>query len=108
MVAARAFTARGPWRTHMNSRRDFFKTVAGATAGAYAMGRGLSAQAPARRQVSIAGKRVRVVDVHAHGTVPIMQAVKGTPYEKQGAGNLRQLEQRIPELDKQEIGRAHV
>jgi len=87
----------------MSSRRDFFKTVAGATAGAYAMGRSLSAQAPARRQVSIAGKRVRVIDVHAHGTVPIMQAVKGTPYEKQGAGNLRQLEQRIPELDKQGV-----
>jgi aminocarboxymuconate-semialdehyde decarboxylase len=87
----------------MNSRRDFFRTVAGATAGAYAMGRGLSAQAPARRQVSIAGKRVRVVDVHAHCTVPIMEAVKGTPYEKQGAGNLRQLEQRLPALDKQGV-----
>jgi aminocarboxymuconate-semialdehyde decarboxylase len=84
----------------MNSRRDFFKTVAGATAGVYAMNRGLSAQTTARRQVSIAGKRVRVVDVHAHGTVPIMQAVKGTPYEKQGAGGLQQLEQRIPMMDK--------
>jgi len=84
----------------MSSRRDFFKTVAGATAGVYAMKGGLAAQAPARRQVNIAGKRVRVVDVHAHGTVPIMQAVKGTPYEKQGAGGLKQLEQRIPMMDK--------
>jgi aminocarboxymuconate-semialdehyde decarboxylase len=88
----------------MNSRRDFFKTVAGATAGMYAMGQGgLSAQTPARRQVSIAGKRVRVIDVHAHGTVPIAEAVKGTPYEKQGAGNLQQLEQRIPLMDKQGV-----
>jgi aminocarboxymuconate-semialdehyde decarboxylase len=87
----------------MNSRRDFFKTVAGATAGAYAMGRGLSAQTPARREVSVGGKRVRVVDVHAHCTVPIMQAVKGTPYEKQGAGNLKQLEARVPLMDKQGV-----
>ena len=29
-----------------------------------------------------------------------MQAVKGTPYEKQGAGGLQQLEQRIPMMDK--------
>src|SRR5918996_5672786 len=98
MGAARAVTARESWRPQMNSRRDFFKTVAGATAGAYAMGRGLSAQTPPRRQVSVAGKRVRVVDVHAHCTVPIMEAVKGTPYEKQGAGNLKQLEERLPAL----------
>ena len=87
----------------MNSRRDFLKVVAGATAGAYAMERGVSAQGQARRQVSVAGKRVRVVDVHAHCTVPIMQAVKGTPYEKEGAGGLQQLEQRIPLMDKQGV-----
>ena len=87
----------------MNSRRDFLKVVAGATAGACAIGRGVSAQGQARRQVSVAGKRVRVVDVHAHCTVPIMQAVKGTPYEKEGAGNLQQLEQRIPLMDKQGV-----
>jgi aminocarboxymuconate-semialdehyde decarboxylase len=86
----------------MSSRRDFFKTVAGATAGMYVMG-GARAAAQARRQVSIAGKRIRVVDVHAHCTVPIMEAVKGTPFEKQGAGNLRQLEERLPALDKQGV-----
>jgi aminocarboxymuconate-semialdehyde decarboxylase len=53
--------------------------------------------------VNIAGKRVRVVDVHAHCTVPIMEAVKGTPYEKQGVGNLKQLEERLPALDKQGV-----
>jgi aminocarboxymuconate-semialdehyde decarboxylase len=85
------------------NRRDFVKTVAGAAGGAYVAGRSLSAQTPARRQVSIAGKRVRVIDVHAHCTVPIMEAVKGTPYEKQGGGNLRQLEERLPALDKQGV-----
>ena len=45
----------------------------------------LAVQAPpARRQVSIAGKRVRVVDVHAHCDVPLGDVVKGTPFEKQG------------------------
>jgi aminocarboxymuconate-semialdehyde decarboxylase len=86
----------------MDSRRDFFKRVAGSTAGIYVMGGGRAA-AQARRQVSIAGKRVRVIDVHAHCTVPIMEAVKGTPYEKEGAGNLPQLEERIPALDKQGV-----
>jgi aminocarboxymuconate-semialdehyde decarboxylase len=32
-----------------------------------------------------------------------MEAVKGTPYEKQGAGNLKQLEARLPALDKQGV-----
>ena len=60
----------------MNSRRAFFKSVAGAAAGMYVVG-GSRATAQARRQVSIAGKRVRVVDVHAHCDVPLGEVVKG-------------------------------
>jgi hypothetical protein len=44
----------------MPNRRDFFKSVAGAAAGVYVIGRGGTtspAQTPARRQVSIGGKR---------------------------------------------------
>jgi aminocarboxymuconate-semialdehyde decarboxylase len=85
----------------MNSRRDFFKTVAGATAGMYVMGGGPAA-AQGRRQVSIAGKRVRVVDVHAHCDVPLT-SVKGTPFEKQGVGDMKDLEARIPLMDKQGV-----
>ena len=70
----------------MPNRREFFKTVAGATVGLYAMGRGLRAQAPpARRQVMLAGRRIRVVDVHAHWDMPLGDVVKGTPYEKDRA-----------------------
>ena len=89
----------------MQNRRDFVRTMAGATAGFYAAGGrfDLLAQAPAeRRQVSIAGKRIKVVDVHAHGTVPeVAEVVKGTPYERQG-GN-QALGGRIALLDKQGI-----
>jgi aminocarboxymuconate-semialdehyde decarboxylase len=66
------------------------------------MGRGRSgaAQAPAaRRQVSIAGRRVRVVDVHAHTDIPLGDVVKGTPFEKQAGGNPG-LDQRILAMDK--------
>ncbi|HUQ70540.1 MAG TPA: hypothetical protein VM165_13500 [Planctomycetaceae bacterium] len=73
----------------MPNRRDFFKTVAGATAGAFAWGRNplYAAQTPpARRQVTIAGRRIRVVDIHAHCTVPeVATVVKGTAFEKNAA-----------------------
>jgi aminocarboxymuconate-semialdehyde decarboxylase len=93
----------------MPNRRDFFRTVAGATAGAFALG-GLSgaarlaAQAPngGRRQVSIGGRRVRVIDIHAHCVVPVLDIVKGTPFEKQGGGGGNQIigPMRIAQMDK--------
>src|SRR5262245_39272750 len=86
----------------MPNRRDFFRKVGGATAGLYVMGHGRpgEAQAPAaRRQVSIAGRRVRVVDVHAHTDIPLGDVVKGTPFEKQAGGNPG-LDQRIVAMDK--------
>jgi aminocarboxymuconate-semialdehyde decarboxylase len=89
----------------MPSRRKFFSTVAGAAAGMYAMGRGTvrATQAPpARRQVSIAGRRVRVIDVHAHTNIPVGDVVKGTPFEKQAAGEPG-LIQRLAAMDKQGV-----
>ena len=87
----------------MPNRRDFFRSVGGATAGLYVIGHGRpgEAQGPAaRRQVSIAGRRVRVVDVHAHTDIPLGDVVKGTPFEKQAGGNPG-LDQRILAMDKQ-------
>jgi aminocarboxymuconate-semialdehyde decarboxylase len=81
------------------NRRQFFKTVAGAAVSLYAGERALRAQAPSRRQVSVAGKRVKVIDVHAHWDMPLGDVVKGTPYEKDratGAG----LDDRIAMMDK--------
>src|SRR5471032_3126227 len=112
----------------MSNRRDFFKTVAGAAAGAYIAGRGVPALAqgagqgagrgagggrggrggaPAetgpvvRREVSIGGKRVKVIDVHSHCTVDgVTDVVKGTPFERQAGG--RTLGQdRIDLIDKE-------
>src|SRR6267142_147268 len=88
-------------RSAVPNRRQFVKTVAGAAAGLYVGRRGdaLLAQAPSRLQVSVAGKRVKVVDVHCHWDMPLGDVVKGTPYEKDrstGAG----LDDRIPMMDK--------
>ena len=91
-----------------SGRRQFVRTLAGAGAGMYVFGPpDLSAvalakaeggphvryaQAPpgapvARRQVSIGGRRVKVIDVHAHCVIPeVADVVKGTPFEKNAAG----------------------
>ena len=92
----------------MANRRDFFKTVAGAAAGMYVAGRGASAsavQAPAaRRQVSIAGRRVRVVDIHSHATVPeVDPVVQGTEWAKQAGGGRALDRERVALIDKQGI-----
>jgi aminocarboxymuconate-semialdehyde decarboxylase len=93
----------------MANRRDFVKTVVGATAGVFVAGTAgsLFAQtAPTRRQVSLGGKRIRVVDLHAHCTVPEVEAVvKGTKFERAGANTgVRMLNQaRIDAIDKQGI-----
>ena len=89
----------------MRNRRAFFKVLAGAAAGMYASqraggGRPLTAvQAPpARREVRIGARRVRVVDVHAHWDMPLGEVVKGTPFEKYASGT--GLEERLPVMDK--------
>jgi aminocarboxymuconate-semialdehyde decarboxylase len=111
----------------MRNRRDFIKTVAGVTAGAMVMGRELvSAQGPGgagapalqgprlvvdaptapvtRRIVQVGGRRVPVVDIHAHITVPtVAPVVKGTAFER-NAGNGRPMgDERIWELDRRGI-----
>jgi aminocarboxymuconate-semialdehyde decarboxylase len=91
----------------MSTRRDFLTTVAGAAASAYALTRnnaiGATQAPPARRQVSIGGKRIRVVDIHAHATVSeVDPVVKGTAYERNAGGRPLGLD-RIALIDKQGI-----
>jgi len=82
------------------NRREFVKTVAGATVALCAGERVMRAQTPAaRRQVSVAGKRVKVIDVHAHWDMPLGDVVKGTPYEKDRATGPG-LDDRIAAMDK--------
>src|SRR4029453_9999304 len=90
----------------MASRRQFVKRIAGATAGLYVTGHGfVSAQAPtARRLVSIGGKRIKVVDVHSHATVPeVGPVVQGTPYANQAGGGRDLGPDRIALIDRQGI-----
>src|SRR3984957_13058948 len=75
----------------MRDRRDFLKTVAGATTGMLLTGHAFAASAlqggaaataapVKRREVFVAGKRVKVVDVHAHCVIPeVWDIVKDTP-----------------------------
>jgi aminocarboxymuconate-semialdehyde decarboxylase len=91
----------------MRNRRDFFKLTAGAAAGAFIAGLPVVGSAQGgRRQVSLGGKRIRVVDLHAHCVVPEVEAVvKGTKFERAGAATgARMLNQaRIDAIDKQGI-----
>jgi aminocarboxymuconate-semialdehyde decarboxylase len=88
----------------MTSRRTFLGAAATAAAAAF-MSPQLFAQG-GRREVSLGGKRIRVVDVHAHCTVPEVEAVvKGTRFERAGANTgVRMLNAaRIAAIDKQGI-----
>src|SRR5215813_1407962 len=75
----------------MTTRREFLGTTAGALAGVAFVGCDLltarAARAQARRRETvIAGKRVKVVDVHAHCAVPEAMALMGL---KLGGPSLR-------------------
>lgn len=64
----------------MSNRRNFLKNFGAAAGGAYLMGNGLNALAqPTRREVTLNGKRVTTVDVHAHCVIPeVEEMVKDT------------------------------
>jgi aminocarboxymuconate-semialdehyde decarboxylase len=66
----------------MTTRRDFLQTTAGTLAGIAFVGCDLLTARPARaqggrREVSVDGKRVKTVDVHAHCAVPEALALLG-------------------------------
>ena len=69
----------------MRGRRQFVRTVAAAL-GASVIGSATARAAragqdgsAARRQVSINGRRIRVIDVHAHCVIDVSAIVNGTP-----------------------------
>lgn len=74
----------------MPNRRDFLKTLAGASAGAFFLPKGASSlaqqqarQAAKHAPVTVAGRRVKTIDVHCHVDVPgIADFLKGTPLER--------------------------
>jgi aminocarboxymuconate-semialdehyde decarboxylase len=77
----------------MLSRRSALKALAAGVPGLCALApggdvalRARAQSASARRQISIAGRRVRVIDVHAHCVIPVTDVVKSTALEKSGGG----------------------
>src|SRR2546422_8150 len=66
----------------MPTRREFVKTTATATAGFFVQA------PPARRQVFVGRRRVKVVDVHGHLAVPeVRDIIKGTKLATPGGGD---------------------
>jgi aminocarboxymuconate-semialdehyde decarboxylase len=95
----------------MATRREFLESAAGALAGIAFVGCDLMTAAPARaqgrrREVAVNGRRVKVVDVHAHCAVPEAMALMGL---KLGASNLppvlhmTQAPERLRAMDEQGI-----
>jgi aminocarboxymuconate-semialdehyde decarboxylase len=81
----------------MPNRREFLKKFAGVAGGIVVGGRGLADVAfgafqgasPVRRRVAIGGRRITVVDVHAHTFVPeVWDLVKDTPLAPTAKNNL--------------------
>ena len=67
----------------MQSRRTFMAAAAGCCLCAAGTFRRAFAQTAQRREVAVAGRRVRTIDVHAHCVFPeTMDLVKGTPFER--------------------------
>ena len=70
----------------MANRREFLTGVGNATAGLVALTYGLNVAAqPARREISIGGRRARTVDIHAHCVIPkVADILGGTEFEDVG------------------------
>ena len=96
----------------MLNRRDFISLVGSATTGIYVMRRGgasvefAAAQArPDRRQVVVSGRRIKVIDMHAHCVIPVADIVKGTPLANNGGGGRNNIlgPQRLELMDQQGV-----
>jgi len=76
----------------MQNRRQFFRNMAGLVCVACGM-RHAFAQPWQRREVSVGGRRIKTIDMHAHCAVPeVLDLVKGTPMQRAVE---RQLEGRL-------------
>ena len=90
----------------MTSRRQFVRSMMAAAAAVPAWrGSAVRAQSTPRRQVMLGGRRIRVIDAHAHCVIPVTDIVKGTPLERlAGAGGNQVLgPQRLQLMDQQGV-----
>ena len=67
----------------MTSRREFLRGVGGAAGGAFLAGYGLGAGAQsARREITLNGRRITTVDIHAHCIFPeVREVIAGSPLD---------------------------
>src|SRR3989449_224948 len=91
----------------MNTRREFLEDTAGAVAGIAFVGCSMVSAASAaaqaqRREVVVNARRVKTVDVHAHGAVPGAMALMGRKVEPQTL-LMSQASDRIRAMDEQGI-----
>ena len=96
----------------MPNRRQFLGRILAGTAGTYVMGGDAFETAAAvrqgesaRRQVMVNGRRIRVIDAHAHCIIPVEDIVEGTSLAKLGggAGNNILGPQRLQVMDQQGV-----
>ena len=92
----------------MPTRRQFLATIGAGTAGAALGARAAIAaarQPPTRRRVTIGGRAIRVIDVHAHCVIPVTDIVGGTPLASSGGGRGSSIlgPQRLQVMDQQGV-----
>ena len=90
----------------MTSSGQFVRSMMAAAAAVPAWrGSAVRAQSTPRRQVMLGGRRIRVIDAHAHCVIPVTDIVKGTPLERlAGAGGNQVLgPQRLQLMDQQGV-----
>ena len=89
----------------MTNRRHFLKSAADAAIGAATFGAGFAPLgAQARRQVSVGGRRIKVIDIHCHGAIDVTDVVKGTPLANAArVGNQILGPQRLQLMDQQGV-----
>jgi aminocarboxymuconate-semialdehyde decarboxylase len=93
------------------NRRMFLSLLGSTTAGMY-VSRGTIGQAWAaasgqqeRREVMIGGRRIQVIDMHAHCVIPVTDIVRGTPLASSGGGRGNQIlgPHRLAIMDRQGV-----
>ena len=97
----------------MPTRRKFIEDTAGAMAGIAFTGCSLLDAEPARaqampagrrREVVVAGRRARVIDVHAHCVIPEAQTLQGLPVSNPNGPGIEEVgARRIREMEEQGI-----
>ena len=76
----------------MTNRRYFLRTAAGAAIGAVGLSGGFGrSRAQTRREISVGGRRIKVIDIHCHCVIDVTPIIKDTPLAKAAGGGGNQV-----------------